>query len=399
MAGYRIISSDSHVVEPPDLWTARAKPEFRHRVPQLVRAHGGDWWYCDGIQGSPAATGSMAGVRFDQPEKLSMTDTFENVRPGAYIPEEHVKDMAIDGVDVGIIYPSAGLMLFSVPDTELVSAMFGTYNDWIAEFCGAFPDRLKGIGMVNVDDVGDSVKKLESCEKKGLAGAMITVYPPTEKSYDLPEYEPLWAAAEEMGMPLSLHSGTNRRRGAGEVFEGNDSVKPSWVCNLDYWVRMSLTNMIFSGVFERHPKLQVGSVEMELSWAPHFLDRMDTLYTQKTSDFAPYRFKEDMLPQRLLSPQRVSRLPGRCLWHNESPNHRGRQFGVGFGLSPSRVYLPKKPGNPGRHPGGLHQRGEGEDRRRKRRQDLQYRLGIKAPSSALPSTGLMPCVYQKSAGR
>ena len=296
MTDYRVISSDSHVVEPPELWTARAEPELRHRVPQLVRTHGGDWWFCDGIQGSPAATGSMAGVRFDQPEKLSMTDTFKNVRPGAYIPEEHVKDMAIDGVDVGVIYPSAGLMLFSVPDTELVTAVFGIYNDWLAEFCGAFPDQLKGIGMVNVDDASDGVKELERCETIGLVGAMITVYPPADRAYDLPEYEPLWAAAEGMGMPLSFHSGTNRRRGSGEIFEGTDRVKPSWVCNLDYWVRMSLTNMLFSGVFERYPKLQVGSIEMELSWAPHFLDRMDTLYTQKTPEFARYRFKEDMLP-------------------------------------------------------------------------------------------------------
>jgi predicted TIM-barrel fold metal-dependent hydrolase len=54
--------------------------------------------------------------------------------------------------------------------------------------------------------------------------------------------------------------------------------------------------MIFNGVFERYPKLQVGSVEMELSWVPHFLDRMDYNYTQRAIEFAPYRFKGDLLP-------------------------------------------------------------------------------------------------------
>jgi predicted TIM-barrel fold metal-dependent hydrolase len=53
--------------------------------------------------------------------------------------------------------------------------------------------------------------------------------------------------------------------------------------------------MVFSGVFERHPKLQIGSVEMELSWIPHFLDRIDYTYTQRVQE-GRYRFKEAMLP-------------------------------------------------------------------------------------------------------
>jgi predicted TIM-barrel fold metal-dependent hydrolase len=55
--------------------------------------------------------------------------------------------------------------------------------------------------------------------------------------------------------------------------------------------------MIFSGVFERYPKLQVGSVEMELSWAPHFLDRIDYQYTQRADSIeGGHRFKGDALP-------------------------------------------------------------------------------------------------------
>ena len=54
--------------------------------------------------------------------------------------------------------------------------------------------------------------------------------------------------------------------------------------------------MIYSGVFERHPKLQVGCVEHDLSWVPYFIDRLDYTYNQRTQDLTPYRFKEDMLP-------------------------------------------------------------------------------------------------------
>ncbi len=204
--------------------------------------------------------------------------------------------MDIDGIDVSIVYPTVCLLLYSVPDSELLTSIFRTYNDWVGEFCSAIPKRLKGIAMLNIDDVQEGIRELERCAKLGFVGAMITVYPPEERSYDKPEYEPLWAAAQDLAMPLSLHIGTNRP-GPGQSFADLDSATAAFVSNVDHWVRMSLANMIFSGVFERYPKLQVGSVEMELSWVPHFLDRMDYNYTQRAQEFsAAYRFKQGALP-------------------------------------------------------------------------------------------------------
>ena len=298
MSNYRIISSDNHVIEPTDLWTNRIDPKFKGREPHVVRLEDGDErWFCDGIMGSgAAAAGSQAGWRFEEPENLSIKGTFGEVRPGGYIPEEHVKDLDIDGVDVSILYPTEGLSLFSsVTDSELLSATFRAYNDWLAEFCATFPDRLKGIAMVNVDDVQDGLSELERGAKMGLAGAMITIYPPEDKAYDSPIYEPFWAAAQDLDIPLSLHI-TSNRPGPGQQYMDFNAVKPSFICNTDHWVRISLADMIYSGVFERYPKLMVGSIEQELSWAPHFLDRLDFNYTQRPQGDTSYRFKGDALP-------------------------------------------------------------------------------------------------------
>lgn len=291
MADYRVISSDNHVFEPPDLWTTRIDTRFKDRAPRIVRLEdGGDTWVCGDQSFMGTAPGAQAGRRFEDPEALTKEDVFENVLPGGYIPEEHVKDMDVDGIDVSIVYPTAGLLWFRVEDSELLSAIFRAYNDWLAEFCSPFPKRLKGIGMINVDDVGDGVKELERCANMGLAGGMITVYPPEGRGYNLPEYEPLWAAAEDLLMPLGLHIITNR-------LENPDSTTVAYHSNRDHWVRMSLAQMILTGVFERHPTLQVGSVEMELAWVPHFLERIDYNYTQTALGVtSPYRFKEDMLP-------------------------------------------------------------------------------------------------------
>jgi predicted TIM-barrel fold metal-dependent hydrolase len=150
--------------------------------------------------------------------------------------------------------------------------------------------------MINVDDVQEGIKELERCAKMGLAGGMITVYPPEGKGYDNPLYEPLWAAVQALDIPLGMHIATNRP-GPGQDFalEDRNRVRNSFLANADHWVRMSLGDMIFSGVLERYPKLQVGTVEHELSWLPHFLDRIDYTYTQRVQQ-ERYRFKEAMLP-------------------------------------------------------------------------------------------------------
>ena len=301
MPGYKIISADTHVFEPADLWTTRVDHQFKDRAPHVVREADGDWWYCDNHRVIGMAPGTQTGMRFETPDLLKRTTTIDRVRPGGYIAAEHVKDMDGDGVDVNIIFPTVGLLLYSVPDSDLVTVMFRTYNDWLAEWCRAYPDRLKGVAALNVDDVPSAVKELERCAKMGLVGGLITVYPPEGRGYDKPEYEPLWSAAEEMRIPLGLHVATNRP-GMGQEFgvgEKRDRVSYAFVSNTDHWVRMSLGHMVFSGVFERHPRLQVGSVEHELAWIPHFLERFDYTYTQRFRD-SRYRFKESMLPSQYL---------------------------------------------------------------------------------------------------
>ena len=84
MAGYRVVSSDNHVMEPADLWTTRSDAKYKDRIPRIVREEtGADWWYCDGYKISPVEVGTQAGVRFEAPEELSLhRDTFADLRLG-----------------------------------------------------------------------------------------------------------------------------------------------------------------------------------------------------------------------------------------------------------------------------------------------------------------------------
>jgi len=290
-----VLSSDSHVFEPPDLWTTRIDAAYRDRAPRMRRVDGVDQLVIeDGRFLSGIGLISNAGARFEAPETISGSGRFEDVHQGGYDPDQHLRDMRLDGIAGEVLYPSQGLFYFKVPDPGLTSAIFRAYNDWLAEFCSADPARLKGIAMVNLDDVAEGVRELERAARLGFAGAMIAEYPLEDRRYDQPEYEPLWAAAEALEMPLSLHTATRRQgkiRGAGERTLRDASSRSTKA----FYPALSLCDMIFSGVFERHPRLTLAIVEFELSWAPHILASMDYTYRERHEE-AIHRFEGDMRP-------------------------------------------------------------------------------------------------------
>ena len=290
-----ILSSDSHVFEPADLWSTRIDAAFRDRAPRIVRVDGADDIVVEAHQVlSGIGLLTNAGARFEAPETISGRARFEDVPRGGYDPQQHLADMRLDGVAGEVLYPSQGLFYFRVKDPALMSAIFRAYNDWLAEFCRADPARLKGIAMVNVDDVHEGIAELERCATLGLAGAMITEYPLEHRRYDQPEYEPFWAAAEALAMPLSLHTATRREgriRGAG-VPTLRDATSRATKA---FYPAMSMCDMILSGVFERHPRLTLAIVEFELSWAPNILTAMDYTYRERHEE-AIHRFKGDVRP-------------------------------------------------------------------------------------------------------
>lgn len=288
MSNYTVISSDSHVVEPPDVWTERMdKTKFGDRIPQLIEVDGFDTWYTDNVKSGQVGAVTQAGLRFERPEEIVQEGKFANVRPGGYIPSEHVKDMDIDGIYGGLVYPSVGLALYEkVEDSELTHAIFAAYNDWLADFCSAFPRRLKGAAMILLEeDINLGINEMVRCAKMGLNSSMISSYPRAELTYDMPFYEPFWAAAQENNVTLNLHVTTNRPTSDPGARGHDTGWTASWVQH-DYWVRMSLCHIIFSGVLERYPKLKIANVEHEIAWLPFFIHRIDMAYREKQQSLA-----------------------------------------------------------------------------------------------------------------
>ena len=295
MANHIVISSDSHVFEPPDLWTTRIDKAFRDRAPRMERVGEADHIVIEDGQ-TLAGIGliSNAGARFEAPETISDHAKFEDVHTGGYDPEQHMVDMKIDGVSGEVLYPSQGLFYYKVEDSKLQEAIFRTYNDWLAEFCNTNPQRLKGLAMISLDDIQAGIREMERAAKMGLCGAMIAEYPAEARRYLEAEYEPFWAAAQDLNMPLSLHTATKREGKPTGSYQRtlHDASRRATKAFLP---ALSMCDMIFAGVFERYPKLRLAIVEFELSWVPYVLTNMDYCYRERHEE-AFYRFKNQMKP-------------------------------------------------------------------------------------------------------
>jgi predicted TIM-barrel fold metal-dependent hydrolase len=284
----RILSADSHVVEPAEVWSGRIDRRFADRGPRIIHEYDGqksDFFVAEGIKPFPVAAFAVAGV--DPREyRVEMGRGYTGVRPSAWDPVERIKDQERDGVMGEVLYPSLAMQLFQLEDGELRGACFRAYNGWLAEYCSHSPKRLAGIALIALDDPARGAAELERAAKEGLKGAMIWGEPPADRPYADSAYDRFWATAQDLGSPVSLHILTERKSTADRS-TGVMTYYPS----LHHGVQTSLAGLIFGGVLERFPRLQVVSVENDIGWIPHYLQRMDHSY-------AKFRYleKEEVVP-------------------------------------------------------------------------------------------------------
>ena len=275
-----LVSADSHVIEPPNLWLDHMEPAFREHAPRLVKGPTEDAWYLGNKMIFQVGMISEAGMRFEDPEAFKHEDRWESVRTSTYDPTEYVRAMEQDGVSSSILYPTLGLVLFRVEDVALANAIFRAYNRWLADFCASAPRQLNGVAVILTADVEAAILELQWAKQAGMVGAMIPTQPGPEMPYDDPRLEPFWAVAEDLAMPLNMHVGSDRSFGPG-MGTPEGRVTPAMRCLFEMSVKRSIATMIFGGVFERHPGLKVISVEHELGWVPHFLNQMDFAYAER----------------------------------------------------------------------------------------------------------------------
>ena len=196
----------------------------------------------------------------------------------------------MDHVQAEVIYPGAGLFISVAPDFEYRRECFRVYNDWLSEFCGAAPDRLLGVGLLPMKGpIEWAIEEAERAAKNGLRSVGI----PTEvlgSPYKDERYDPLWAALQDLGLPVSLHVGMDeafytktQRVGTGVAFVDTK------ICSME----RAMAGLIWGAVAKRYPKLRFVLAEGGIGWIASILGTMDHYWSDHKHWMEP---KTDELP-------------------------------------------------------------------------------------------------------
>ncbi|HET6793216.1 MAG TPA: amidohydrolase family protein, partial [Acidimicrobiales bacterium] len=210
VAGYPVISADSHITEPPGTYVDHIEPAWRDRAPRMVDGGEavGDLFVIDGMD-RPVPMGLVAAAG-KPPEEIRVTGVrFADLHPGGWDPERRLEEQRRDGVAAEVIYPTVGMQLCNHPDFDYKKACFDAYNRWIAGYCATHPERLLGCGQTAMRSPEEGIADLERIRALGLRGVMMPGVPAVE-DYDSPAYDAFWEAAVDLGLPLSFHILTTR---------------------------------------------------------------------------------------------------------------------------------------------------------------------------------------------
>jgi len=344
---YKAISADSHIVEPPHLWDKWLPPEFKKYAPKLVKdPEGGDaWQYGEGLP--PAPIGLVAvkrGRKYTDPDYKWTGLKIDQMNQGAFYGEPRIKEQDEDGVDAEVLYsPVRAAMHFMSPgNNEIAIAGVQAYNNWLQkEFCAVNPKRLIGLALMPNAGIEASIAELKRTHAMGMKGVTIMAWPSGGMNLS-PADDPFWAEAEKLGTNVSIHvrlSGKEGLKGGG----GAGSLLNHSPTPLNPLVTMStgavadapklMAEMIFSGMFDRFPKLQIIFGEVNIGWIPEVLESMDDHYNRdrvwtKTnlqrmpSTYWRSNFAATFIIDKFGIRNRDLIGPETILWSTDYPHHR-----------------------------------------------------------------------------
>jgi predicted TIM-barrel fold metal-dependent hydrolase len=271
-----LISADSHVVEPAELWIHELPERFKDQGPRGFRNPQNHHWMFGG-PGFPSSTDlTMSSSPGKTNAEIDRVAIGQSEPPATGDARNRLADLWRDGVVADVIYSTCAFELFHAPDLDLQQHCFSIFNDWIADYCHADPDRLVGVGMIPTEDVTAAVTELRRCHEAGLRAAMLGCRPRADGSLGDPEYEPFWALAEELDMIVSLHILTGKLAFVGSDMSLADRLY--YTTALQEELKHSICEVIAAGVFDRHPGLKLVGAEGGIDYVAPLFRGLDSMY-------------------------------------------------------------------------------------------------------------------------
>jgi predicted TIM-barrel fold metal-dependent hydrolase len=291
-------------MEPPDLFEKYLDPKFKDRVILPIGADGRPTRGMIVVDGKPTSMDvdlqryrkrSISGKATNATQPLSGSRIADSGRldfaiDRGYNAEAQVMGMEIEGIDIGVLFPTVGLSLIARNnlDPQISLALCQAYNNWIHDFCQYSPDQLKFVAMLPFHDVNLACKELLRCVNElGAVGSFLRPNLVNDHFWHSNYWTPLYSLHEELNVTLGFHEGTGAWYSHMNTLYGENRFYRHVT---SHWIEMqqALVAMVIGGVFEFHPNLRVGFLEAQNSWVPGLLTRIEWDYPQYRDSHAPY---------------------------------------------------------------------------------------------------------------
>jgi len=302
---FGFISVDDHAVEHPRVWTDRLpKAKWGERVPHVERRpDGSERWIVDG-QELPLPGVAFAGAVM--PDRAREPQCWEEVPATAAVPSERLKAMDVDGVDCSVLYPSvagpAGETFGRLTDPKLELACARAYNDWLVDEWAAASPRFVPQCLVPLGPVEATVAELRRAVARGHRGLVFPATPMMLREVphiNEPYWDPVWAACQELEIPLCLHAGPSK----AIQFPAYAGFSPGLAAAMEAITRpassiLIVANFLFSRILTRFPTLKVVFAETSLAWGAYELELADHQFERQRLHMEGYEHTPSELFRR-----------------------------------------------------------------------------------------------------
>jgi len=283
------IDADGHILEPADLWEKYLEPKYRDRALRIrTNKNGMEYMEVDGKPtwtGYPGFPGQLGGMGKDDIDPKPERTYLRGAPFGSMDAKERIARLDQEGLSKAVLYPTLGLFLGEIRDPELYAAHCRAYNRWIIDFCSESGGRLAPIAQVTLDDdPHEAARELERSVKAGAKGGFFLPFSWKKKSPGHPHYDPLWAKAQELDVPLGIHPTADPAE--VDVHKRFDELAQGERFNFTWYMDVlvaqgmiqSFTSLFHYGLFERFPKVKMVVLESQAGWIGYLLDRMDAVF-------------------------------------------------------------------------------------------------------------------------
>jgi uncharacterized protein len=297
-----VVDADGHVLEAPDLWEKYLEAKYRDRPVRIRKDEDGlEYLEVDGKQakmtrrGAPSGLGVMdrlAGI--DYRREPTGSPYVDNASFGAMDAKERIRRLDIENIECALLYPTLGLLWEpECEDLELSMAYARAYNRWIVDFCSESNGRLVPIAHIPLGLPELAEAELRRAARDGVKGAWVPPFIWSRKPHGHPDHHRVFAAAEELGLPLGIHPSFEPHWAAPTRFGKMTGANTAFFQNvvLGNVIREGFTSLFQYGVFDEFPELRVVILEIGAGWIGYWLERMDAVFASPLGRTVPLEHK------------------------------------------------------------------------------------------------------------